>query len=215
MKTVNPTPNATYLPLLLAALVILLPACESPQHATHEQPHSPITPIQPTADTTAPAAPQSPPGRTAVGAPVEAQRVDWASIRSPSGWAITVWGPSDVEGALYFLEGQKVVNRYYEESALLGEWQLSGRNIEITYTQRYFRKGVGEPLAPPTAVAGNYIPQYATYSYEIEPIDLRETYDWEDMRSGLAEDNGDYEAHRQGLRPTDLDALLDLRIVLE
>lgn len=196
----------------LLLLGILWTACQSTPNTTD----APAAPTVTVAASDAATQTVSEPRTKAVGEPVkEDYTTAVMAASSPAGWAITVWGPSDKDGDLYFFEGGKVVNRYYEESALLGEWTLDGDQIALTYTERHYRKGIGEPIAPSAGVSGNYIPQYAEYTYASEAVGHSEVHDWPTIKESLLASDGMYAWKRHNLRKADLKTVLDLSIVLE
>jgi hypothetical protein len=118
---------------------------------------------------------------------------------SPAGLVIIVWGASDIDGEYYFFSDQKLVNRYHNELALVGVWTISGNKINITYTKKYFRKGIGDPIPLDGAVPGNYTDQYESYEYLSEDDRQTESYDWDDIKTGIKNNSGLYELAACGL----------------
>jgi hypothetical protein len=136
---------------------------------------------------------------------------------SPSGLVIAESGPSDILGQLYFFKDGKIVNRYYNEEALSGEWELENDTITIHFSKRYFRKGVGDPipLVDGDAVPGNYLEQYREYLYLSEDIDQREHYHWPEVKSSLKQKGSSFQLVSFDLQLATFESIINLKLIIE
>ena len=137
------------------------------------------------------------------------------SCHSPAGLIIEVWSLGDVEGQYYFFKDHRLVNRFYQESALVGTWQIEDSVITIKYDTKYYRKGIGEPIPLGSAAPGNYIERYEQYEYLSEDYVESETYDWNEIKQEIQETSELYQLVSTGLDNKTFSKIIDLTIDLD
>jgi hypothetical protein len=132
------------------------------------------------------------------------------SLNSPAGLVIVFLGPSDIEGEYYFFSDGKIVNRYYQESAKVGNWRMVGSMINVVYYKRYFRNGIGDPLPLDGAVPGNYVDRFEKYEYLSEYLNETEELDWAEIKADIGTSSNFYELKSYRLVDQMFDTIIDL-----
>lgn len=134
------------------------------------------------------------------------------ACKSPAGLSIVLRGPSDIEGQYYFFDDNRIVNRFYQEFALVGTWSIEDNLITINYDTKYYREGVGTPIPIEGGIPGNYIPQYKQNEYLTEPYNETESYYWDEIKSEIKDETGFYEIIAHDLNSNTFADIINLEI---